>query len=183
MDTRLATGTSTNLVSRLVSLRRIVWVSRRQGRSREQSRLLLRHGRPGQRLCPLYCSTPHSFRLWLDLSVFRPFGTSLILPWSSARSVLSHRSRDGEPLLNGQSCKLIPVLLLNVVLYRRRFSPHKYLVVALVTVGISMFMFFGPAKKKGGSDSTWGLTLLLIKSVHPSHVIGFVGSGANDLAC
>ena len=64
---------------------------------------------------------------------------------------------------NPQSCKLIPVLLLNVVLYRRRFSPHKYLVVALVTVGISMFMFFGPAKKKGGSDSTWGLTLLLIK--------------------
>lgn len=64
-----------------------------------------------------------------------------------------------------QSCKLIPVLLLNVVLYRRRFSPHKYLVVLLVTIGISMFMFFGSAKKKGGSDSTWGLTLLLIKYV------------------
>ena len=65
-----------------------------------------------------------------------------------------------------QSCKLIPVLLLNVILYRRRFSPHKYLVVSLVTVGISMFMFFGPAKKKGGEDSAWGLGLLMIKYVY-----------------
>ena len=62
-----------------------------------------------------------------------------------------------------QSCKLIPVMLLNVLLYRRRFSAHKYLVVALVTVGISLFMLLAPAKKKGGSDSAWGLTLLLIK--------------------
>jgi len=67
---------------------------------------------------------------------------------------------------NNQSCKLIPVLLLNVILYRRRFSPHKYLVVSLVTVGISMFMFFGPAKKKGGEDSAWGLGLLMIKYVY-----------------
>jgi len=69
---------------------------------------------------------------------------------------------------NIQSCKLIPVLLLNVILYRRRFSPHKYLVVSLVTVGISMFMFFGPTKKKGGQDSAWGLGLLVIKYVSVS---------------
>lgn len=67
--------------------------------------------------------------------------------------------------LNIQSCKLIPVLLLNVLLYRRKFSPHKYLVVSLVTIGISMFMFFGPAKKKGGEDSIWGLGLLVVKCV------------------
>lgn len=68
---------------------------------------------------------------------------------------------------HAQSCKLIPVLLLNVLLYRRRFSPHKYLVVSLVTVGISMFMFFGPKKVKGagGEDSVWGLGLLLVKYV------------------
>ncbi|OWZ32868.1 solute carrier family 35 (UDP-galactose transporter), member B1 [Cryptococcus neoformans AD2-60a] len=64
----------------------------------------------------------------------------------------------------GKSCKLIPVLLLNVLLYRRKFSPHKYIVVALVTVGISMFMLFAETskKKKGGSDSMWGLVLLLV---------------------
>ncbi|KAK6904946.1 hypothetical protein I203_105765 [Kwoniella mangroviensis CBS 8507] len=62
----------------------------------------------------------------------------------------------------GKSCKLIPVLLLNVLLYRRRFSPHKYVVVALVTVGISLFMLLaeGGKKKKGGNDSAWGLWLL-----------------------
>ncbi|WVR03244.1 hypothetical protein IAU60_000235 [Kwoniella sp. DSM 27419] len=64
----------------------------------------------------------------------------------------------------GKSCKLIPVLLLNVLLYRRRFSPHKYVVVALVTVGISLFMLLaeGGKKKKGGNDSAWGLWLLSV---------------------
>lgn len=61
-------------------------------------------------------------------------------------------------------------MLLNVLLYRRRFSAHKYVVVALVTVGISMFMLWAPAKKgKGaGEDSAWGLMLLLIKCVPKS---------------
>lgn len=56
-------------------------------------------------------------------------------------------------------------MLLNVLLYRRRFSAHKYIVVAFVTVGISMFMLLGAGgkKKKGGSDSLWGLTLLGFK--------------------
>lgn len=62
-----------------------------------------------------------------------------------------------------QSCKLIPVLLLNVLIYRRRFSAHKYVVVGLVTIGISLFMLLGDKKKKGGSDSLWGLSLLVIK--------------------
>ena len=46
-----------------------------------------------------------------------------------------------------KSCKLVPVMLMNVVLYRRKFAPYKYLVVALVTIGISSFMFFGNEKK------------------------------------
>ncbi|WVQ76863.1 hypothetical protein IAR50_006537 [Cryptococcus sp. DSM 104548] len=64
----------------------------------------------------------------------------------------------------GKSCKLIPVLLLNVLLYRRKFSSHKYVVVALVTVGISMFMLMAeaPKNKKGGADSVQGLVLLLV---------------------
>lgn len=61
-----------------------------------------------------------------------------------------------------KSCKLIPVLLLNVLLYRRRFGAHKYIVVALVSAGISMFMFFG-GKSKGESDSLFGLGLLVVK--------------------
>ncbi|KAH8825099.1 UAA transporter [Flagelloscypha sp. PMI_526] len=50
----------------------------------------------------------------------------------------------------GKSCKLVPVLLMNVLIYRRKFAPYKYGVVSLVTAGITMFMFFGDeASKKG----------------------------------
>ncbi|QRW06532.1 UDP-galactose transporter [Ceratobasidium sp. AG-Ba] len=65
----------------------------------------------------------------------------------------------------GKSCKLVPVMLMNVVLYRRKFAPYKYLVVATVTAGITLFMYMGnaPAKHKGVAESSlWGLFLLLI---------------------
>ena len=54
----------------------------------------------------------------------------------------------------GKSCKLVPVMLMNFLLYRRRFAPHKYLVVAMVTAGISVFMFFGNEKPSKGSNGT-----------------------------
>jgi UDP-galactose transporter B1 len=51
----------------------------------------------------------------------------------------------------GKSCKLVPVMVMNVFLYGRRFAPHKYLVVFMVTTGITIFMGFGsesPASSK-----------------------------------
>ncbi|PWN35695.1 UAA transporter [Meira miltonrushii] len=67
-----------------------------------------------------------------------------------------------------KSCKLVPVLFANVLLYRRKFAPYKYVVVLLVTVGISMFMLFGESasskkKIKPGQErsSMVGLLLLL----------------------
>jgi len=71
----------------------------------------------------------------------------------------------------GKSCKLVPVMIMNVLLYRRKFAPHKYLVVLLVTVGITIFMGMGDDKKKGksqanGSQSPYanliGISYLLI---------------------
>jgi UDP-galactose transporter B1 len=66
----------------------------------------------------------------------------------------------------GKSCKLVPVMLMNVVLYRRRFAPHKYLVVTLVTLGITLFMWSGKSNssKKGNAkgNSLIGLLYLLI---------------------
>ncbi|KAL7418935.1 UDP-galactose transporter [Cryptotrichosporon argae] len=81
---------------------------------------------------------------------------------------LSLRHISYPTMVLGKSCKLIPVLVLNVLLYRRRFSSSKYLIVALVTIGISMFMLFDPKKGrkgKGGADSAWGLGLLLVNLV------------------
>ncbi|CAE6472921.1 UDP-galactose transporter [Rhizoctonia solani] len=65
----------------------------------------------------------------------------------------------------GKSCKLVPVMLMNVVLYRRKFAPYKYLVVATVTAGITIFMYMSnsPTKHKGAAESSlFGLFLLLI---------------------
>ena len=48
----------------------------------------------------------------------------------------------------GKSCKLVPVMIMNILLYRRRFAPHKYLVVFMVTAGITIFMGLGDDKSK-----------------------------------
>lgn len=64
----------------------------------------------------------------------------------------------------GKSCKLVPVMLMNFLVYRRRFDWHKYVSVALITAGVSGFMLFEPAREgKGvGGNSLYGLLLLLI---------------------
>ncbi|WWD22854.1 hypothetical protein CI109_107348 [Kwoniella shandongensis] len=88
---------------------------------------------------------------------------SLFQTIASPIGFLALRHISYPTMVLGKSCKLIPVLLLNVILYRRRFSPHKYVVVALVTVGISLFMLMAESKgkkRKGGNDSAWGLCLL-----------------------
>ncbi|KAK1230655.1 UDP-galactose transporter [Marasmius sp. AFHP31] len=57
----------------------------------------------------------------------------------------------------GKSCKLVPVMIMNFLLYKRKFAPHKYLVVLMVTTGITIFMGFGDEKSKkhksGAQDS------------------------------
>lgn len=85
-------------------------------------------------------------------------------------AALSHISYPAMVL--GKSCKLVPVMIMNVLLYRRKFAPHKYLVVAMVTAGITMFMFFGtegerPKHSKGKelsstADSLIGVLYLLV---------------------
>lgn len=54
----------------------------------------------------------------------------------------------------GKSCKLVPVMIMNVLLYRRRFPPHKYLVVVMVTAGITIFMGYGSDSQKHSSKSS-----------------------------
>lgn len=53
----------------------------------------------------------------------------------------------------GKSCKLVPVMLMNFIMYRRRFAPHKYIVVAMVTAGIGVFMGFGNEKPSKASSN------------------------------
>jgi UDP-galactose transporter B1 len=69
---------------------------------------------------------------------------------------------DYPTMILGKSCKLVPVLIMNVLVYRRKFALHKYICVALVTMGVSMFMLYQPSKKSSAvaNSSLWGLFLL-----------------------
>jgi len=74
-----------------------------------------------------------------------------------------------------KSCKLVPVMIMNVLWYHRAFARHKYIVVTLVTLGITMFMGFGGEGRKkhnakGQCNPTlWhnviGMTYLLINLI------------------
>jgi UDP-galactose transporter B1 len=76
-----------------------------------------------------------------------------------------------------------------VILYRRRFPPHKYLVVSLVTLGITLFMFLGkegPSSKhvsaatehKGkGSEGLIGMGLLIVNLL----IDGATNSGQDEI--
>ena len=63
-----------------------------------------------------------------------------------------------------KSCKLVPVMLLHVTLYRKKYPFYKYAVVALVTTGVAVFTLHqstGSKKKKGADgNSLYGLMLL-----------------------
>ncbi|KAI9227688.1 MAG: UAA transporter [Piptocephalis tieghemiana] len=71
-------------------------------------------------------------------------------------------------MILGKCCKLVPVMLMNFILYRRHFPLYKYVCVALVTAGVSSFMLMKPGQassgkaSSGGNSSLLGLTLLMI---------------------
>lgn len=88
---------------------------------------------------------------------------------SSMASSLGYRSLrhlNYPTMILGKSCKLVPVMLMNFLIYRKRFDAYKYVTVTLITIGVSGFMLFeGKSVSKSSSSSAgnsfWGLGLLL----------------------
>jgi solute carrier family 35 (UDP-galactose transporter), member B1 len=88
---------------------------------------------------------------------------------SSVASSLGYRSLrhlNYPTMILGKSCKLVPVMLMNFLIYRKKFEAYKYATVALITIGVSGFMLFesksGSGKAAGAAgNSLWGLGLLL----------------------
>lgn len=71
--------------------------------------------------------------------------------------------------LLAKSCKLLPVMLLHVTVFRTRYPLYKYLVVAAVTLGVAIFTLHSsrshrPSGKNrpAGASLAWGLLLLSI---------------------
>ena len=72
---------------------------------------------------------------------------------------------DYPTLILGKSCKLIPVMLMNFLIYRKTYPWQKYLIVLLITTGVSSFMLWQPAKPGKHSDKTlslYGIGLLMM---------------------
>lgn len=70
---------------------------------------------------------------------------------------------DYPTMILGKSCKLIPVMLMNVLVYRRRFPLYQCLCVLTITLGVSLFMLYHPiegSKKAAATNSMYGLVLL-----------------------
>ncbi|KAN0065264.1 UDP-galactose transporter [Thecaphora frezii] len=109
-------------------------------------------------------------RRWISPLLVRYLTIAALQSTASQLGFLSLRYLSYPTLTLAKSCKLVPVLLMNVVLYRRKFAAYKYVVVALVTVGIYLFMAFAPAKEAKGakgreSSSALGLVLCLLNLV------------------
>lgn len=70
-----------------------------------------------------------------------------------------------------KSCKLLPVMLLHISVFRKRYPLYKYGVVFLVTLGVAVFTLHHPSSSskkssssssKSSGSSAWGLLLLAI---------------------
>ncbi|RKF54094.1 UDP-galactose transporter-like protein 1 [Golovinomyces cichoracearum] len=66
-----------------------------------------------------------------------------------------------------KSCKLLPVMFLNVTLFRKKYPMYKYFVIFAVTSGVAIFTLQATSPKKASKASnnlernnSWGLLLL-----------------------
>ncbi|KAM0687652.1 UDP-galactose transporter [Conglomerata obtusa] len=65
-------------------------------------------------------------------------------------------------LIIGKSCKLIPLVLMNFILYKKKFHLRKYISILLTTVGVLAFMLFEDKTHTARKNSFVGLILLVI---------------------
>ncbi|OMJ18497.1 UDP-galactose transporter-like protein [Smittium culicis] len=86
------------------------------------------------------------FKVGLLSAIASPFG------YASLKHI------DYLTLTLAKSSKLIPVMVMHKILYRRTFPFYKYVVVSAITLGVFGFMALGPKKASASGDSL-GLSL------------------------
>ena len=67
---------------------------------------------------------------------------------------------DYPTVILGKSCKLVPVMLMNFILYRKTFPIYKYVTVIFISAGVSGFMLLHSQEALEKGSSLWGLCLL-----------------------
>lgn len=119
-------------------------------------------GRPAP-IFPTRRMLPAMLLVSITSALAAPFGTA------------SLKYIDYVTFLLAKSCKLLPVMALHLTVFRRRYPFYKYLVVALVTLGVALFTLHHPeenakaakysSKKSASTEESrlyWGLFLLSV---------------------
>ncbi|KAJ5746429.1 hypothetical protein N7520_011611 [Penicillium odoratum] len=115
----------------------------------------------GQKVPPIFPTRQILFPLLL-VSI----SSSLASPFGYAS--LAHI--DYLTFILAKSCKLLPVMLLHLTIFRKKYPLYKYGVVLMVTLGVATFTLHHPGTSKkvaaaaesGSGSSTWGIFLLSI---------------------
>ena len=88
--------------------------------------------------------------------------SSLASPFGYA----SLKHLDYVTFILAKSCKLLPVMLLHISVFRKRYPVYKYAVVALVTLGVAVFTLHHPSSTKkagkGNANGSSAIGLLLL---------------------
>jgi UDP-galactose transporter B1 len=106
-----------------------------------------------------------------SLAIAKPI--ALVAITSSLASPFGYASLkhiDYITFILAKSCKLLPVMFLHVTLFRRKFPLHKYAVVIMVTLGVSLFTLYSSgaaakaakhaSKSSDQANKLYGLLLL-----------------------
>lgn len=111
----------------------------------------------GSRALPIFPS-----RTILGPLILIAITNSLASPFGYA----SLKHLDYVTFILAKSCKLLPVMLLHISIFRKRYPVYKYAVVALVTLGVAVFTLHHPSSTKragkgnANGSSAFGLLLL-----------------------
>ncbi|KAJ2909193.1 UDP-galactose transporter [Coemansia aciculifera] len=99
----------------------------------------------------------------------RFFQVALLSSSASPFGYMALRYINYPTMTLAKTCKMVPVVFMNKLLYGRHYPRYKYLVVAMVTAGVSAFMLFKTSSKSGKvstveavENSLYGLLLVLI---------------------
>ncbi|KAJ1999366.1 UDP-galactose transporter, partial [Coemansia sp. S85] len=99
----------------------------------------------------------------------RFFQVALLSSSASPFGYMALRYINYPTMTLAKTCKMVPVVFMNKLLYRRHYPAYKYAVVAMVTAGVSAFMLFKTSSKRDGAgtaevveNSLYGLFLVLI---------------------
>ena len=90
-------------------------------------------------------------------------GASQMFAMAASNEALRYVSYPTQVL--GKSCKMVPVMIGGLVLGGRTFTAAQYAQVFFITLGVTIFNLGADAKKKGGDDSPYGLTLIGVSLV------------------